>query len=320
MFTIPDKGEGVDFDQSIWFQEYIDVLATGIARQDCVVSGCAVSTSANLQVSVAAGVVRSNNERLTVSSATPTHDAADGTHPRFDLVVVNSAGSVAIRKGTAASNPVPPARTANDVVLAVVYIPSGLTTLLSGHIVDLRVLNISAADASVQTVGYPAGALKPRVTNGSTAATIELSTNNTLVISQNFDPTTVQYAQGKMPAPKGLDSTVALKCRFKWSHPTTATNFGVAWAVRAKYVRDDDAIDGAWSSWVQVNDTGGTTDDEYVSADSGNLAPAGTYGENCSIYFEIKRVADDGTNDTLAVVARLSEFVVLYTTKVLSDA
>lgn len=141
MLTIPDKGEGLNDTQSILFQEYIDVIIAGIAGVDCVVSGCAVTPSAGMVIAVAAGSVRSNDVTSTVSSATPTVSAAHATLPRLDLVVVNSAGAVAIRAGTAASAPKPPARTANDVVLAVVYVPALNATIATNQIVDMRTVN-----------------------------------------------------------------------------------------------------------------------------------------------------------------------------------
>ena len=152
-FTVPDKGEGVSFDQSIMFQEYIDILVAGISGQDCVTSGCAVTAGTGLQLAVASGVVKSAGVGYTVGAATPTLGAAHATNPRFDLVVVNSSGAVAVRAGTASSTPMPPVKTANDVVLAVVYVPATLTTVLSGHIVDMRVLEPAAVAALASVDG-----------------------------------------------------------------------------------------------------------------------------------------------------------------------
>lgn len=151
-FTVPDKGEGVSFDQSIMFQEYIDILVAGISGQDCVTSGCEVTAGTGLQLAVASGVVKSAGVGYTVGAATPTLGAAHATNPRFDLVVVNSSGAVAVRAGTASSTPMPPVKTANDVVLAVVYVPATLTTVLSGHIVDMRVLEPAVVNGAWELV------------------------------------------------------------------------------------------------------------------------------------------------------------------------
>ena len=140
-FTIPDKGEGLNDIQSILFQEYLEVLAAGIAGTDCVLSGCAVTAqgSPDMTVAVAKGSVLSNGVMFPVTSGNVTVTTADSTNPRLDLIVVNSSGTKAIRTGTAAAAPKPPSRTANDVVLAVVYVPASDTAINANQIVDMRV-------------------------------------------------------------------------------------------------------------------------------------------------------------------------------------
>lgn len=141
-WTLPDKGEGQNDLQSILFQEYLDVLVAGISGVDCVLSGCAVSDggSPDMTPAVAKGAVLSNGVMFAVAAANATITTADGTNPRIDLVVITSAGAIAVRAGTAAANPKPPARTANDVVLAAVYVPANDTTIANAQIVDMRVL------------------------------------------------------------------------------------------------------------------------------------------------------------------------------------
>lgn len=139
-FTIPDKGEGDSNIQSVWFEEYIGVLVAGVQGIDCVVLGCGVTGGADMTPAVAAGIVISNGVWKTVTAGDATIGTADGTNPRLDLIVVNSSGSIAVRAGTAAANPKPPARTANDVVLAVAYVPANDTSIGSSQLTDLRVM------------------------------------------------------------------------------------------------------------------------------------------------------------------------------------
>lgn len=140
-FTIPDKGEGLNDIQSVLFQEYLDVLVAGISRTDCVLSGLAVTAQGtpNMTVAVAAGAVNSKSARWAVAAANATITTADATNPRLDLVVITSAGAIAVRAGTAAAAPKPAARTANDVVLAVVYVPAGDTAIEANQITDMRI-------------------------------------------------------------------------------------------------------------------------------------------------------------------------------------
>lgn len=140
MFTIPDKGEGDSDIQSILFQEHLEILVEGINGKNCVLSGCAVTGGADMTPEVAKGAVLSNGVLYAIAAATVTIGTADATNPRIDLVVVNSSGSLAVRAGTAAAAPKPPARTANDVVLAAVYVPASDTAIGTSQITDMRML------------------------------------------------------------------------------------------------------------------------------------------------------------------------------------
>lgn len=145
-FTLPDKGEGISDNQSILFQEYLDILVEGMQGKNCVTSGLQVTEGSGLNVEVESGsVVISAVGSFDVSGNTLPITTADSTNPRFDLVVVNVFGELAVRTGTASATPKPPERNEHDVVLAVVYIPANLTEIVSGHIVDMRSGGINAA-------------------------------------------------------------------------------------------------------------------------------------------------------------------------------
>lgn len=139
-WSIPDKGEPLNDLQSIPFQEYFDVLIEGMSGRNCVLSGCAVTGGAAMTPTVAKGAVLSAGVLFAVASATVTIPTADATNPRIDLIVITSAGAKAVRQGTAAVNPKPPARTTDDVVIAAVYVPANVTTINTTHTTDLRIL------------------------------------------------------------------------------------------------------------------------------------------------------------------------------------
>lgn len=139
-FSIADQGEGENDLQSVFYQEQLEILVAAMQRNDYVVSGCAVTAqgSPDMTVAVAKGAVISNGSLLAVAAGNVTVTAADATNPRIDLIVVNSSGTKACRAGTAAASPKPPARTANDVVLAIIYIPANATTITTARIQDQR--------------------------------------------------------------------------------------------------------------------------------------------------------------------------------------
>lgn len=140
MWTIPDKGEGDHDHQSILYQEYLDALVAGVNGMDCVLSGCAVTGGADMTPAVAKGAVLTNGVLKAVTAGDVTIGAADASNPRIDLIVVNSSGAKAVRAGTAATTPKPPARSANDVVLAAVYVPANDTSIETTKCIDMRVM------------------------------------------------------------------------------------------------------------------------------------------------------------------------------------
>lgn len=141
MWTIPDKGTPQNDLQSILFSEYLNVLSECIAGNNVVLSGlaCTAQGSPDMTVAVAKGSVLSNGALFAVAAGNATITTANGSNPRLDLVVITSAGAIAVRAGTAAAAPKPPSRTSNDVVLAVVYVPANDTTISSDQITDLRI-------------------------------------------------------------------------------------------------------------------------------------------------------------------------------------
>ena len=167
-WTIPDKGEGDNDIQSILFQEYLEVLVAGISGVDCVLSGLAVTGGADMTPAVAKGAVLSNRVMYAVAAADVTITTADATNPRIDLIVVNSSGALAVRAGTAAASPKPPARSANDVVIAAVYVPANDTAIATSQITDMRVTPPSPTVIYRQTTA---------VTVNTTAAAIHILNN-----------------------------------------------------------------------------------------------------------------------------------------------
>ena len=138
-WTLPDKGEGDNDIQSILFQEDLEVLVAGISGVDCVLSGLVVTGGVDMTPAVAKGGVLSNGTLFAVAAADVTITAADATNPRLDLIVVNNAGALAVRAGTPAVAPKPPARSTNDVVIAQVYVPATDTAIATTQIKDRRV-------------------------------------------------------------------------------------------------------------------------------------------------------------------------------------
>ncbi len=144
-------------------QKDIEILLMGTITTG-VVSGCVVTeqTVPDMTVRVAVGVARWKGlENITVAADTSvTIEAADGTNPRFDYIMIDQTTGNIINpsagdgKGTASANPVFPAIPADRIIIAVVHVTENETAIENKHIVDKRVLiptNLPLAIVEKQT-------------------------------------------------------------------------------------------------------------------------------------------------------------------------
>lgn len=168
-----------------------------------------------------------------------------------------------------------------------------------------------------QTIWVPAGAMIARTTNGPSTGTVETGTNKNMIKTLDFDTTTQEFAQFEVFMPKswnlGTVTFIAV-----WSHAATTTNFGVAWALQGVARSDDDAQDVAFGTEQVVTDTGGTTDDLYITSESSAITIGGTPAAGDSVLFQVKRVPANGS-DTMAIDARLQGVKILYTVNAGND-
>jgi hypothetical protein len=164
-----------------------------------------------------------------------------------------------------------------------------------------------------------AGSMAPSATGGcATLASIASAANQPDLVSLDFDAATEEYAQFAIQMPKSWNEGT-LTARFRWSHASTTTNFGVVWGIQAVAVSDGDAIATAYGTAQTVADTGGTTNTLYISAETSALTVAGTPQAGDTVFFRAYRKAADAS-DTLAVDARLHGVDVFFSTDADNDA
>lgn len=176
---------------------------------------------------------------------------------------------------------------------------------------------LATSNIGKQTCWIPASAMISRTTNGAAAGSVEMATNKNMLKTLDFDTATAEYAQFSINMPKSWNEGT-LTAVFVWSHASTTTNFGVAWELAAVAVSDDDAQDVAFGTAVTVTDTGGTTNDCYISAESSALTVAGTPQANDLVHFQVNR-APANASDTMAIDARLQGIRLMYTTDASTD-
>lgn len=142
---------------------YFNALANALDGEG-VIDGCdATPGTGNFEVDIASGNVALGRSKVSVGSTTVTHDSPDA-EDRWDLITVNSSGTVSITKGTAASTsgqPNAPDIPADEVLLAPVYIRSGASEILAGDIenefnaiVDTLMADVHKAGGAVYNAVY----------------------------------------------------------------------------------------------------------------------------------------------------------------------
>jgi hypothetical protein len=218
---------------------------------------------------------------------------------------------------------------------------SGVTTLAALTDVDVagspsptngQVLTWNSANSKWQpstvsassTVGrhaifIAAGSISPSVSGGCAAVVgIASAASQPDIRSLDFDTTTQEYAQFAITMPKSWnEGTVTFAAL--WSHAATTTNFGVVWDLQGYAASDDDAIATAFGTAQTSTDTGGTTNDIYMSPESAAITIAGSPAAQDTVFFRLSRVTGNGS-DTMAIDARLMGIVLYITTDADTDA
>ncbi len=165
----------------------------------------------------------------------------------------------------------------------------------------------------LRSIWVPAAAMRPSSAGGCAPLALAVTgANQPDISSLDFDSTTAEYAQFWVRMPKNWDEGT-VTASFYWSHSSTTTNFGVRWGLQGVAVSDDDTIGVAYGTAQEVTDTGGTTNDLYVSAATSAITIAGTPAAGDMCAFRVYRLPTDAA-DTMAIDARLMGVALFYST------
>lgn len=172
--------------------------------------------------------------------------------------------------------------------------------------------------ANLKSLWIPAAGMRPSSSGGCAAlALVATSANQPDISSLDFDGVTAEYAQFWVRMPKSWDEST-VTAAFYWSHASTTTNFGVRWGIQGVALSDDDAIAVAYGTAQEVTDTGGTTNDLYVSGATSAITIAGTPAAGDMVAFRVYRDPANG-GDTMAIDARLHGVAIFYNTNTLDE-
>ena len=170
-------------------------------------------TTPDLSVNVSSGECRIQGKYLSSSATTNVLISANtDSYNRYDLIVVDVSGegSIKVIKGTPSSNPTIPSASNNQIILAQVLVGSGVSSIQSSNITDLRSTNNQ----------YFMESLDKSIHNLETKTT---SIENKLAIKREF---TGSGAVKKIIIEDNKDSRIKrqyLKCSL------TATEWKTAW-------------------------------------------------------------------------------------------
>ena len=140
-FTAGTKAKASEVNEN--FQQVYNPLNEVFKVQygDSVISGCAITeqSSPDQTAAMASGKVLISGEYYAISAdASFSFTNADGSNPRWDIVSIDSAGTVTVTAGTAAATPVVPTLPTDEVPLAVVYRAASDNTIETADIKDCR--------------------------------------------------------------------------------------------------------------------------------------------------------------------------------------
>lgn len=149
----------------------ISAITGGIASLNMVASGCGVVYSGTgLTWNLSAGTYYIDGDLYAANAQSTALDAADGANPRFDALVLDTAGVFDSITGTAAANPSLPAiDSTTHLVLTYVLVPAAAGDL-TGEIIDEIIFDEDSEwVSSTSGAGWDAAS-----TNNPTSGTVSL--------------------------------------------------------------------------------------------------------------------------------------------------
>lgn len=166
------------------------------------------------------------------------------------------------------------------------------------------------------TISVPAAAMTARTTNGAAAATTELATNDVMLNTFDFDATTSEGVQFVVPMPESWNEGTVTFIPY-WTGAAGAG--GVSWTMRAVALSNDDAMDAAFGTGVNSDDTFIAANDLHIGPESATITIAGTPAAGDLVVFEVVRDVADA-NDTKSEDAKLIAVKVLITLNAADDS
>ena len=157
----------------------------------------------------------------------------------------------------------------------------------------------------------------PATTNGAAVGTLETATNKQNYKVYDFDATTDESVHFQWALPKRWnESTITFQV---WWSSTAVGTTGLAWALEAVALSDNEAIDTAFGTPVVVTDDAQSAAGEvYITAESSAVTIAGTPAVGDIVFFRLFRDVSDA-NDDMSEDGRLIGVKIFWTSDAVND-
>ncbi len=158
-------------------------------------------------------------------------------------------------------------------------------------------VTIGALGTGKHTLWIPAAAMSPTSSNGcSPLASVETTAGRPDLQVLDYVASADEAAQFQIAMPKSWNlGTVTFQVFWTVSAAVTT---GIAMALEGVFVPDNSTIDVAYGTPVVVTDDAQSqTEEQLVSAESGNVTIAGTPADDGMCFFRLFRDVSDGNDD-----------------------
>jgi len=314
-----------------------------VAEKDPVAMAVGVATGVAYVYSSSLGIhMRTNLD----TAVTKTIDSNSSGSTRIDIICIkidtaatadanaSNIASVDVVKGTPGEGA--PSTPANYYKLAEVSVADGETEITDTEITSKssQIIQLAGTDLDIPTGGkvnlpsggnieeadtdpyktidlYP-GFLKPTATDGCAASTrSETSGQKICYDTLDFDKDADEYAYAWVHMPDNWDG-LKIQFRFIWEVTGGGAAETLVMELSGRAFADNDALDQAVGTAIEVEDTWHADEDEHISPWSGDVTLAGTLAGGQEIYFLIMR---DITSDDLGGDAKIKCVQIRYKEK-----
>lgn len=158
-----------------------------------------------------------------------------------------------------------------------------------------NLLNSAGMALGRHTIPILASSMISRSTNGASDGVAETTTNKVMVLTKDFDATTQEFVQFYVPMPKSWNEGT-ITARFHWTATTGTAAQGVVWGIAGLARSDDDALDTAFGTAVEVTDAYIASNDVHISAETAAVTIGGTPAAQDIVVFQVYRDPADGAD------------------------